>query len=1252
MLDEFIWIPDISYFDHKIKCPIDSEKAVSFIKKKIDSGEIFKSNEDLFWTITLLHQINRMNLIDSSIIKDYILSLKCNDGGYKFSATTAYSDTLSTFYCLSVLKLLNFDELIDERDLAFIKGSQNLDSNGDGGFFHCRSPNCSLDCKRKTMVKYSFLTLSTLISLDKLDIIDKEKLVDYLNKSITNDINLIYKIFSLKYLKKSNSINLEKIIPTILSWQIKNSGFGIDSEIPSIEHIFWIIICLEKLNKLTLINFEGVFNFIKNMQNDIGGFMDQYMGLGSTEPTIKSSVLALFCANILWKRLLESIENEFLSKASVSTEIDLIPISKKFSIPLEIVIVLIDWLLFSKWIEGEFSSRYNHFQIYFEQQNKPAQEIIVELIKANTKNQEQNEFNLSEFSKNFNISNSLEQINIITNDLIINKFLHGELTTIHKDLILLNPLVLKDYIRLTKPFKNYNKIVKEKKKILKAKNRLLTILPIFNNLYRENKQYIKILIDQEKLSEAKLRVNKYHKFVLSQIKKVEETIKNINENNNFIKPYFLNDYFERYWPYIRNTIEMLSNSFKEEFDEKIKLKEEYIKQRIELTKNQIAITELKGFVDDTNKNLDLSLYELHEFFLKNFVYHEKIYALIKHNLCYIEDSNKKIESKISELLYIIKFNDLKKDIDIINTNWINKSKNTKINIEKYQIIIDKRGDLKKYIDEKVSILKKYNEEKNNHIFELIKKNKLNESSILITEFINEFDSIISELNEIFYVNLSQINKEIFDFPKYNNDIKSEWIEKRENEKSRWNELVLGLEEKIHLSKKLNKKNELQQIIDDKTKDIYDLIKNMKDLIIKLIESKNLIDAENKLKYFFDDANEKIKRTEDDFKEFVKTTTIEYKKFRVLTKDLILEWEEEKEYVLKLLNETITGFKKKIEDSTFQEKKFELFHLIETHIADVENKSNKIKFKFNNAIESEDILSDLESEFDLEITRIKNVLNSYDNHIFSFIKTSNRGSEAFNEIIKDDVTYWNNGKLKTIKNLEEISKVIKDEIFIQKLQSLIKAFEKKEVDVNYLSKVFNIKLEPLKMKLINLISESKIKGKLDSNAQKFIMIEDHKPEKFVSEELKIFESEAKTDLKEQIKDEILKLRYIIVVHANIGASLYSRKLGDWNINSDIIGGFLTAIQNFSSEINKKKILIESLKYQDFEILIAQGTYIFTALFINGKESDWLRNKTKLFIEEFERNYQHDLKYWKGELNIFKNSSYLIDKTFETYRVQEF
>ena len=114
-------------------------------------------------------------------------------------------------------------------------------------------------------------------------------------------------------------------------------------------------------------------------------------------------------------------------------------------------------------------------------------------------------------------------------------------------------------------------------------------------------------------------------------------------------------------------------------------------------------------------------------------------------------------------------------------------------------------------------------------------------------------------------------------------------------------------------------------------------------------------------------------------------------------------------------------------------------------------------------------------------------------------------------------------------------------------------------------------------------------------------------------------------------------------------MFTRKLGEWYMDSEIIGGFLTAIQGFSSEIKKKKIPIKRMEYKDFEIILEQGKYTFVALFIDGEETDWLRNKLQLFVEEFEKVHDKSLKHWKGELGSFRDSSYLIDKVFELYRL---
>jgi len=135
----------------------------------------------------------------------------------------------------------------------------------------------------------------------------------------------------------------------------------------------------------------------------------------------------------------------------------------------------------------------------------------------------------------------------------------------------------------------------------------------------------------------------------------------------------------------------------------------------------------------------------------------------------------------------------------------------------------------------------------------------------------------------------------------------------------------------------------------------------------------------------------------------------------------------------------------------------------------------------------------------------------------------------------------------------------------------------------------------------------------------------------------------------IKKDILNLRYLMVIHNDVGATVYSRKLGTWQMDSDLIGGFLTAMQDFSLEIKKKQIPIKRMEYKEFEIILEQGKYILVALFIDGKGSDWLAKKHQLYVKKFEKYFESNLKHWKGELTFFNNSGFLVDEVFELYRV---
>jgi len=137
-----------------------------------------------------------------------------------------------------------------------------------------------------------------------------------------------------------------------------------------------------------------------------------------------------------------------------------------------------------------------------------------------------------------------------------------------------------------------------------------------------------------------------------------------------------------------------------------------------------------------------------------------------------------------------------------------------------------------------------------------------------------------------------------------------------------------------------------------------------------------------------------------------------------------------------------------------------------------------------------------------------------------------------------------------------------------------------------------------------------------------------------------------------EQEIKKLRYIFSIHNEVGVTIYQRKLGEWELETDLIGGFLTAIQSFSSEIKKMSTSMRKMEYKDFEIIIERGKYAFFAIFIDGTESYWIRDKLSLFSKEFENLFEENLKIWTGELTVFEKSEkceFLINRVFELYRL---
>ncbi|MFX1394918.1 MAG: hypothetical protein ACFFAH_15260 [Promethearchaeota archaeon] len=1246
MINNLPWIPDFSYFEHKIDNLFNIDKTIDFLKQKINANEIFQSNEELFWLIVLLFHIGKLNLVDKKAVKKYILELKYHKGGYKFSDKFEEPDTWSTFYCIAVLKYLELDDLIEDNDIEFIKNAQILESGSAGGFIHCISKNCHVNCNKKTSVRSSFFALSTLTLLDKLNEIDIELLVNYLDKNASNNMDLIYHILCLKMLDAMENKNLEKKPQIILSWQQLKSGFGIENKFPSMKNNYWSLICLEQLNKLDLIDFGGVLDFIRSMEEPDGGFTDQYSSLSQNVPNIRTTVQALLCIFIIWKRLIELIENEIFIQAKDSSEIDLIPISDKFSIPTKFVKQIANWLISKEWIEGKIFNREKKFKSHFNKQNAITQEIINKFLDVIKIYPELKKLNLNEFSKSFDFSNALERVKLVINDLIINNLLKGKIITKKRDPILENFLVLRECIHLNKPFTSYEKILNEKKRSEDAKNRLLNLHTDLIKFIKTNSEELKRLIAQEKISEAKQQFHDNCDYVDSQIQKFEALINQIKSNYEFIKSELLNLKLDKDWPTMKSSIEKYFSIFKLEINDKIKEKEVFLAERIEKAKNQEAIKTVEKNLHDIELRLMQYEFELGEFFQKNYANHDKTHSFIKTIIDYIEKSNSSMSSKISKKLEIIRFDEFKKELDKLNISWTERREQSEKVIKSYQNIINKRKELEEYITENISLLQKFLEEKNEQITSLIKSNEIEKGSNILYKNIDEFNELIADKNEIFYVNLDQINQEILEFPKFSSDLKLDWNKKLEDQKIRWDNITSELKDLIHIGKEIEKRNELEQNLEENIEDLQSFIENTKKIVLKLINKKYINDAENKTRQNYSKINKKINLYNQNFKDFIKSSTTEFKSFRETVKDLIENWEKEKTNLIKLLDKTKDELEEKIELTGSTEKKKELNELIKTNVSSLEHNIIQLKSNYHQFIQSGKKLSEFESKLQAEISKIRNDLKTSDIQTKNFIKTESRIYESFNEIIEEELEFWNNSKSSIKKKFELLCNTIEDDIFIDKIQFFVKAFKDNEVNINYLSKMLKMKLEPLKMKLINLISNSRLKGKLDFNADKFILEEELFPNEFSGKIIK--DKKIKEEL-DPISKDILNLRFLIVIQKNMGASVFNRKLGEWYMDSDLIGGFLTAIQGFSSEIKRKEIPIKRMEYKDFQIILEQGKYIFAALFIDGEETDWLRNKLQLFVESFEKIHAENLKHWKGELASFKNSGYLIDKVFELYRV---
>ena len=135
---------------------------------------------------------------------------------------------------------------------------------------------------------------------------------------------------------------------------------------------------------------------------------------------------------------------------------------------------------------------------------------------------------------------------------------------------------------------------------------------------------------------------------------------------------------------------------------------------------------------------------------------------------------------------------------------------------------------------------------------------------------------------------------------------------------------------------------------------------------------------------------------------------------------------------------------------------------------------------------------------------------------------------------------------------------------------------------------------------------------------------------------------------QILEDLLKISYILIIHKEAGVTIYSKQIS-MELDSDLIGGFITAISQFRSEIKKSKDLPTKhegfeMDYYDFKIVIIDGDFVRVALILDGTPSKNLEEDQEAFTKRFEQKFSPLLKDFTGDVRAFSEADQLIEKFF--------
>ncbi|MHA1147214.1 MAG: hypothetical protein ACTSR8_03120 [Promethearchaeota archaeon] len=134
---------------------------------------------------------------------------------------------------------------------------------------------------------------------------------------------------------------------------------------------------------------------------------------------------------------------------------------------------------------------------------------------------------------------------------------------------------------------------------------------------------------------------------------------------------------------------------------------------------------------------------------------------------------------------------------------------------------------------------------------------------------------------------------------------------------------------------------------------------------------------------------------------------------------------------------------------------------------------------------------------------------------------------------------------------------------------------------------------------------------------------------------------KTEEFEKLKgpDNVPKYRHIfrslIIIDKESGLDLFNHSNKEDSLEQSLISSFLTAMDNFVSELGSNESSLEDINYKGFYIQAAYGERLKVALFLSKHSDQILKERLSFFIKYMEENFKEQIDHFKltGQVSVF-------------------